>query len=343
MAGGGTPSTGSPARVSFCSSHPLRVQPPKAMAAELIRLDRPPADFCVSVSGLSPTLEVPKLERYLRELGGPLWSLIVHEDNTGGDMRRWAMAFFYCESDAERCRQQCDGLVLAGRRLSTRRLTKLRGSNHPAAGREGIPASKAIDLMNHYVGFNGWSSELLHVQPAVDGDHAAGTTSGADLFMARARITVADGPEVTAEAIGGGVGSRLYAESSTADDAARWERRAQHKKAAVTGALKAALAKLCIIRMNGRVIVRAIEQVQKQQPSACHQTTPTSATSSRKRPLERPLASHAPVAPHSAALTPMEHLSSTMTISVCPRQSAGPSMMAVVRQPSGSSWVWRPE
>ena len=66
--------------------------------AELIRLDRPPADFCLSVSGVSPTLEIPKLEKYLRELaGGPLWSLIVHEDN-GSGRRRWAMAFFYCKS-----------------------------------------------------------------------------------------------------------------------------------------------------------------------------------------------------------------------------------------------------
>ena len=275
------------------------------MAAELIRLDRPPGDFCVSVSGLSPTLEVTKLERYLRELGGPLWSLIIHEDPCG-DSRRWAMAFFYCESDCERCRQQCEGLVLAGRRLSTRRLTRLRGSNHPAAGREGIPASKAIELMNHYVGFNRWSSELLHVQPAANGDCAA---SGDGLFVARMRIVVADGPEVTAEATDGGVGSRLCAETSMTDEAAVWERRAQHKKAAVTGALKAALAKLCIIRVNGKIIVRAIERAEapKQQPTdrdthrglgydgghgLSYQTTPTSAACSRK---QRALGSDPPV------------------------------------------------
>ena len=178
--------------------------------AELIRLDRPPADFCVSVSGLAPALEVSKLTSYLREMGGPLWSLVVHE---GAGARRWAMAFFYCESDCERCRHQCDGLVLAGMRLSTQRLTKLRGVDHPAAGREGIPAFKAIDLMNHYVGFNRWSSALLHLGPATDADDA---TIPTDTFLARMRVVVDGGLEVTAEGIGGGDGSRPHAESSAA-------------------------------------------------------------------------------------------------------------------------------
>ena len=268
------------------------------MAAELIRFDRPPADFCVHLSGLSRSLEVSKLERYLREVGGPLWSLVVHEDSGGSGQRR-AMAFFYCESDCERCREQCDGLVLAGKMLSTRRLTKLRGSSHPAAGREGIPASKAIELMNHYVGFNHWSSELLHVGPAAD-DCEAVASKDVDLFLARMRVTVAAGPEVTAEATSGDFGGKLLGEG--------WDRRAQHKKAAVTGALKAALAKLCIIRMNGQVLVRAIETAPNPQPSACLQSTAVPA--SRKRPLA--CASHAPVAAHGEALAPMGRLGGSL-------------------------------
>jgi hypothetical protein len=269
------------------------------LAAELIRLDRPPPDFCVSVSGLSPTLDLEKLESYLREMGGPLWSLIVHENGSGGG-RRWAMAFFYCESDSQRALQQCDGLVLAGQRLSTRRLTQLRGSNHPAAGREGIPASKAIDIMNHYVGFNQWSSEVLQVRPAVNDELATGTPT-TDLFVARVRVIVAAaaGLEVTAEAIGG-LESKLHATGSTAADqmAVDWERRAQHKKAAVTNALKAALAKLCIIRFaNGKVVVRArlgMAAPPKQRSGStssasmsASRSTPTSSTCySRKRPLD---------------------------------------------------------
>ena len=188
--------------------------------AELIRLDRPPADFCLSVSGVSPTLEIPKLEKYLRELaGGPLWSLIVHEDN-GSGRRRWAMAFFYCKSDMERCQTSVDGLVLAGSQLSAKRLTKLRGSNHPAAGREGIRASKAIELMNTYVGFNQWSSELLHVGAVDEGAPSSNMSgTGTDLFVARMRVTVrAAGLEVTAEATSGGIDGRaLYAESSAGE------------------------------------------------------------------------------------------------------------------------------
>ena len=235
--------------------------------AELIRLDRPPADYCLAVGGLAPALEVSKLEACLIERGGPLWSLLVHEDSSGGE-RRWAMVFFYCESDCERCRHQCDGLVLAGRRLSTRRLTKLR-SNHPAAGREGIPASKAIDLMNHYVGFNQWSSQLLHVGPAAD-ERPSTCPPQPSVFAARMRVSVAGGLEVTAEATDGGIRSDLHGESSVTNVAVEWERRAQQKKASVTNALKAALAKLCIIRLpNGKVVVRVVEDSTKQRPAPC--------------------------------------------------------------------------
>lgn len=274
------------------------------MTAELIRLDRPPGDFCLAVSGLAPTLEISKLEGYLRELGGgPLWSIIDHVDSSNSDgRRRWAMAFFYCESDAERCRRQCDGLVLSGRRLSANRLTKLRGgsssSNHPAAaGREpGIPASKAIDLMNHYVGFNQWSSEVLQLTTAVDDDHnsnnnGANRAEQGPMFVARMRVTIACAEiEVTAEATDGGFGSLPYAESAAAaaadrsSSAAQWERRAQHKKAAVTNALKAALAKLAIIRLPcGKVVVRALAaEAPRQRPTNGHPSTVDSA--SRKRP-----------------------------------------------------------
>ena len=271
----------------FCLTYRLQ----KIPMAELIRLDRPPADFCISLSGLSPTLEVSKLESYLRELGGPVWSLVVHENSEG---QRWAMAFFYCESDCEKCRQQCDGLVLAGRTLSTRRLTKLRGSSHPAAGREGIPASKAIDCINHYVGFNQWSSELLGLTPAMDARaaNAAGGGGSEDVFVARVRVTLASGLEVTAEATNRDFASSLDAETSnsTSEPTVDWERRAQHKKAAVTAALKAALAKLCLIRFpNGKVVVRALEEAATQPPTAGphqhHDAQSSSACYSRNRIL----------------------------------------------------------
>ena len=290
--------------------------------AELIRLDRPPADFCVSVSGLAPALEVSKLTSYLREMGGPLWSLVVHE---GAGARRWAMAFFYCESDCERCRHQCDGLVLAGMRLSTQRLTKLRGVDHPAAGREGIPAFKAIDLMNHYVGFNRWSSALLHLGPATDADDA---TIPTDTFLARMRVVVDGGLEVTAEGIGGGDGSRPHAESSAAEHTSDWERRSHHKKAAVTEALKAALAQLCIIRFpNARVVVRAVDKAPNPRPK---RNRPSSDSSLPKRPSSS--ASLAPAAArtgsHGAILAPSRHVDGTIEVAEMPaakKPAAAPS------------------
>jgi hypothetical protein len=52
----------------------------------------------------------------------------------------------------------------------------------------------------------------------------------------------------------------------------------------VTSALKAALAKLCIIRLNGKVIVRAIEEAPKPQLTACQKVS-ISAACSGKTPL----------------------------------------------------------
>ena len=233
--------------------------------AELIRLDRPPADFCVCISGLSPTLEVSKLQNYLREMGGPLWNFVVQQEDSDEDgKRRWAMAFFFCESDCERCRQQCDGLVLAGMRLNAKRATKLRGNSNPAAGRESVPSAKAIEVMNHYVGFNKWSSELLSVELTEDRKQAS-AASPSDLYSARIRLVVTDGPEVTAEATSGDFVGRTNTQCSASSLAADQERRSHMKKASVTAAVSAALAKLCIIRLpNGKVVVRAVEKAKRQ-------------------------------------------------------------------------------
>ena len=102
--------------------------------------------------------------------GGLLDNLVLHRPDS---TRQYAMAQFFCESDAERCRQQFDGRWIDGVRVDARRYNASGGRKRPRAlgsHAEGAPLalsiSKAIDVMNHFVGCFGWSHEILELQPA---------------------------------------------------------------------------------------------------------------------------------------------------------------------------------
>eukprot|EP00325_Prymnesiales_sp_UTEX-LB-985_P004762 CAMPEP_0174705396 /NCGR_PEP_ID=MMETSP1094-20130205/8640_1 /TAXON_ID=156173 /ORGANISM="Chrysochromulina brevifilum, Strain UTEX LB 985" /LENGTH=262 /DNA_ID=CAMNT_0015903557 /DNA_START=13 /DNA_END=801 /DNA_ORIENTATION=- len=217
---------------------------------ELIRLDRRPlgGQFCVWVDGLAPSTDPAKLERCLIQRGGPLETLVVHQ---ASDVQ-WATAQFFCEADCERCRQHCDGMVLDGRRVQVRRPTKGQRESSSMYN-QSLSSIKAIDLMNHFLGFNGWSSEVL----ALWKPEAPDGVASSDIFSARVRVSVAGGIVVEGVsdsastvdmAVGGGLADLAYAPS------------ARHKKAAITNALRAALAQLVIIRFpDGRAVCRAVE------------------------------------------------------------------------------------
>ena len=100
--------------------------------AELIRLDRRPAPGChmVSINALSPVTSYAKLRGCLEECGGLLDNLVLHRPDS---TRQYAMAQFFCESDAERCRQQFDGRWIDGVRVDARRYNASGGRKRPRA------------------------------------------------------------------------------------------------------------------------------------------------------------------------------------------------------------------
>jgi hypothetical protein len=237
------------------------------MSACLIRLDRRPAagQFCVTLSGISPNTDPAKLERCLRECGGPLENLIVHESHFGESRALNATAQFFCEADCERCRSNCDGLLLSGRRIQVSRLNKSSGWSSNGAVLE-LGFAKAIELMNHFLGFNGWSSELLGFEIVANGSGTSAGTPAAVLaaagYEARVRIRV---PGSGVDLIGTGVGD-TGSVVGLGSGAAGFEVAARRKKTAVSNAVKAALARLVLVLLpSGKVLVRVVEALPKEQ------------------------------------------------------------------------------
>ncbi len=225
--------------------------------AELIRLDRRPAPGChmVSINALSPVTSYAKLRGCLEECGGLLDNLVLHRPDS---TRQYAMAQFFCESDAERCRQQFDGRWIDGVRVDARRYNASGGRKRPRAlgsHAEGAPLalsiSKAIDVMNHFVGCFGWSHEILELQPASlsrpDGGASGGSHQTTARHTARVRVRLRSGVEALGE--GSGVGS-----GPSVGPALQ-----QSKKSAVSNAVLHALGSLAIVRFaSGKVAVRAL-------------------------------------------------------------------------------------
>ena len=165
----------------------------------------------------------------------------------------WWHVQFFCQADCDRCRQQCDGIVLDGRRVALRRLTK--GALSSNAGVLSLSAAKAIDLMNHFVGFNRWSSEVVKLWKPEAPESAAGRSVA---FSARVRVLVSGG--VVVEGVSDSAATADAGDEGGPAAVGAYATSARHKKAAVTNALKAALAQLAVVRFaDGRTVVRAVE------------------------------------------------------------------------------------
>lgn len=219
------------------------------MAAELIRLDRRPTawQFTVGVNGMAPTVTGDRLMQVASEGGGPVANCVLFQLPE----RAWATVQFYCASDADRFQQQCDGRMLDGRRVEIGPLPeslKSKPTNDAHLQDAGLPASKAIELVNHLLGFNGWTSEVLDIVPAPPPPPPS-TDPGLPRFRARVRVHLG-GVQAVGEGDTGELGAAHQREQTHAGHA---------KKAAVTNALKAALARLAIIRFrSGKVVVRQL-------------------------------------------------------------------------------------
>lgn len=239
---------------------------------ELIRLDvRPPAfAFMVSIDGISPITTYDKLKRCLAECGGLVDNLTLNRvlDEHDQPTRQYALAQFYCASECERCRHELPMRYIDGNRVTVRRYSGSAAATSGAATPR-LTIAKAIDVMDHFVGFNQWAHELLELEsaaPAYYDQRGAPRppATGAELQVAaaaeqKARVRVhvrssglaVEGMAVHKAEPGGGGGAA--AESLV-------ERLAWTKKAAVSHAVLAALATLAIVRLpSGKVLVRRLD------------------------------------------------------------------------------------
>ena len=227
----------------------------------MIRLDRrpPPGQYCLTVSNISPEADLAKLEQRLRSSGGPLDNFIHHKSQFGTGESHFATVQFFCATDCERFRHECDGMLFSGRRI---RVTPLKRSSGWSPTPLELSASNAIELMNHFVGFNGWSSEIIGIQlisASSVGPHSAGASSsrGANSdchagFEAKVVVKVA-GSDIAIQGVGVGDTGTILA------GAAGFEAVARRKKSAITNAVKAALSRLIIVLFpSGKVVVREV-------------------------------------------------------------------------------------
>ena len=106
---------------------------------ELIRLDKPPSDWkhTVAIDSLATSVDSDRLMQTLQECGGPVYHLTLHQ----APDRQFAMAQFFCESHAERFRQNCDKRPLGGQRIDVKRFVRSSSCATPASRTRATRAS----------------------------------------------------------------------------------------------------------------------------------------------------------------------------------------------------------
>ena len=280
-------------------------------APELIRLDKLPSDWkhSVSINSLALSVKTDQLVDILRECGGPIANIVVHQ----APDRQWATAQFFCESDATRFCQSCDGRALGGIRIGVRRLRV--GSNYASSSSQATPgpmssqappgpqptgralditALRAIELVNHYLGFDGWSHELLElsrVEEEAGGENEPPPppmTTTTTPYRARVRVH-AGGVVVSGTGVGGDDATSDASQAAPSSFASG----GRSHKAAITNALKAALQKLAIIRFpkSGKVVVRAIDARDDESENVPTMKAPRSSKRTREGEEQQPPAS----------------------------------------------------
>jgi hypothetical protein len=306
------------------------------MPPELIRLDRRPGAWlhCFNVNGVAPSVEADRLCKYATECGGPVCNFIMHTEAGG---RRWATVQFFCDSDAQRFCHNCNGRVVDGRRLEIRPLARTLTETAAAAADDGrgpvdVPAAKTVELVNHFVGFNNWSSQVLDIKqvepaqtqpppeqqpPPLAAPPPAPNVPTVPTYRAWARVVVAG---VTADGTGesnGEVGCGSTSGTSAHD---RAQRIGQAKKAAVTNAMKAALTTLVIIRLpTGKVVVRSLGS---SAPAGAAAASAPAASAPAAPATAAVAAGPAAVPPHALTVPTLPAPAAQEQAAACPRPCA---------------------
>ncbi|XP_074656234.1 RAD52 motif-containing protein 1-like isoform X2 [Tubulanus polymorphus] len=115
---------------------------------------------------------------------GLVFNVTIHKskfytDNSGdaaGGCAFYAFVWFYSSRDARKARATLNNqLVINGRISKIRKLTRKPMQPTATGERNRIPLSltKCKDLANHYLGFNGWKSEIVNLTNEISSDSSA--------------------------------------------------------------------------------------------------------------------------------------------------------------------------
>jgi hypothetical protein len=212
------------------------------MPAELISCARRamPSTNVLRVGSYSSATSYDKLHACLSDGGRGAPLLISNLAMKDG----WTLVQYFSARECETSLSNCDGRMLDGRIITVRRFS----SAAPAASASAEPMplrnSEAIALMNHFLGPTRWSHSVLS-KHRVEWKPGAARAE----YVARVRVCV-DG-EALLEADGTGI-----TEEATVADGSGLGRAI---KAAVTNALRTALASVVIVRLeSGVTVARAV-------------------------------------------------------------------------------------
>ena len=198
------------------------------LGAEVISLGHRPlaGTNMLLVKNLSSGTSPERLHRCLCECG------LIDNLNWDGSTS-WATVQFFSRVEAEACARECDGRILDGKVVRVAPLASPKASSAPVAPPLPLPFSKASEVMTHFLGFSGWSHQIMQVR----------RVSHTDLKPGHSQAEVEVGVRVLAgglavERTAGGKGEHAHAAEAVG----------QALKSAVTNALKETLSTLAIYR-----------------------------------------------------------------------------------------------
>mmetsp|Transcript_51487 Transcript_51487/g.170592 ORF Transcript_51487/g.170592 Transcript_51487/m.170592 type:complete len:257 (+) Transcript_51487:59-829(+) len=247
--------------------HMAAAQPTGTDSEVVLLYRRPEASTnLVQISGLSAKTSSHRVEALAAQCG-PVSSAFMHQ----ADGRRWANVQFYSRLDCDACLRTLHGCVLDHCRLEVRR-HELANASAAAAP---TPALHAVRLMNHFVGFAGWSSSILRVEKEYLRPDGAGWAAA---YAASVEVQCG-GARVAGECL-------ATRRQEAATEALRSASRAAH-----LGALRAALAQIAIVRVRGQTVVEVIEDPRPDwsredpRPATAHAAAPAAPPPSSSSPV----------------------------------------------------------
>eukprot|EP00002_Diphylleia_rotans_P001754 TRINITY_DN10994_c0_g1_i1.p1 TRINITY_DN10994_c0_g1~~TRINITY_DN10994_c0_g1_i1.p1 ORF type:complete len:445 (+),score=100.08 TRINITY_DN10994_c0_g1_i1:29-1336(+) len=138
---------------------PKHPKPPSPYSPDLVRFEYPSADCCVMVTNLSANTSGKDLENLFRSVDYVLEARIFPDPNTSRSSTGFGVVRYCSPQSAKKAAHILDGAVIHDCPCKTATM-KPQGK----AYRKALPFYRSTELLNHYLGFNGWTSTLREME-----------------------------------------------------------------------------------------------------------------------------------------------------------------------------------